>query len=209
LVQLNLSPQLASPCPFWPERKIAETHLLVLIPATVNGRPFKLDYLSELIQAPKNGGHATKYRCYWIDLKSQEGEKSVERSYWVLMTRDVLPGTRNKSYSGQKKILEEKAKSTRLFRIGGAPTLLEAATSILMEYVRTGKRLYNDKPWTYTNCQEFVICAKSVAGGFSSAGLSLSQGNDSFMGYNSEYVGLACCWKFSWTTGPLAFSYWF
>jgi hypothetical protein len=137
----NIEEILASPCIFWPERKIVETHLLVLIPATVNGRPFTLDYLGEQIQAPKNGGHATKYRIYWDAFKSQESKKSIERSYWVLMTRDVLPGTRSKSYSDQKKILEEKAKSTPLLSKGEVPTLLEAATSLLMEHVRTGRRL--------------------------------------------------------------------
>jgi NLR family CARD domain-containing protein 3 len=187
----NIEEILASPCPFWPEKRVCETHLLVLIPAAVNGHPFTLDYLSELIQVPKNGGHATKYRAYWEDLKEQEGKKSVERSYWVLMTRDVVPGTRDKIYSDQKEILEEKARGTALLSDGKVPTLLEAAASILMEYVRTGRRLYGDKPWTFTFCQEAVRGFNSVSGGFSSAGLSLHSSISVH-----ETHGLACCRKF-------------
>jgi hypothetical protein len=162
-----------------------------LIPATVNGRPFTLNYLGELIQAPKNEGHATNYRNYSQALKSLEAAKSVERPYWVLMTQDVVPGTRNKSYTDQKSLLEAKAKSTPLLSSRGeVPTLLEAATSILKEHVRTGRRLYSQ---TYTRCQEVVIGYQVVAGSFSIAGFHLVNSGHYF---NHEDLGLACCWKF-------------
>lgn len=43
---------LSRPCPFWPNKQVKDTHLLVLIPAKVNDKLFSLNLLSELIQYP-------------------------------------------------------------------------------------------------------------------------------------------------------------
>jgi hypothetical protein len=88
---------LGAPCPFWPEKQLKDTHLLVLVPAEVNGQPFSLNLLRDLVQHPKNGVHKTQYhRSYDHDhpnnlLKAQLGAASPAASYWLLMTRDVLP----------------------------------------------------------------------------------------------------------------------
>jgi hypothetical protein len=87
---------LSSPCIFWPDKRVGETHLLVLIPNAVNGRPFCLDSLEELIQSPKTG-HTAKYRHYNDSVKKELGTQSMP-SHWVLMTRDVIPESRNKTF---------------------------------------------------------------------------------------------------------------
>ena len=69
----NIHQILQSPCPFWSGKKVEETHLLVLIPQTVNGKALTLDYLEQLIQKPLGGGHATKYEHYWDTLKKEHG----------------------------------------------------------------------------------------------------------------------------------------
>ena len=92
----DISTTLSSACPFWPDKQVKDTHLLVLIPAKVNGKPYNLNLLGELIQHPKGGGHATKYRYYGSDVRKQFGAQSPGRSYWVLMTRDVLEGSRSR-----------------------------------------------------------------------------------------------------------------
>ena len=51
---------LTSPCPIWSGKKIGETHLLVLIPETVNGEALTFNRLGELIKCPKQG-HSTQY----------------------------------------------------------------------------------------------------------------------------------------------------
>ena len=53
---------LSSPCPFWEGKQVRDTHLLALIPSRVGGKALTLDYLGELIQSPKGGGHETEYR---------------------------------------------------------------------------------------------------------------------------------------------------
>jgi hypothetical protein len=96
---------LESRCPFWPDKKVKDTHLLVLVPAKVDGQPFTLDLLEKLIKHPKGGGHATAYDYYDSDTKKQFGTQSPPASYWVLMTRDVLDGSRNKKYKDQKALV--------------------------------------------------------------------------------------------------------
>ena len=181
---------LGSACPFWPERKVRDTHLLVLMPATVDGAPFTLNLLEKLIQHPKNGGHATKYRNYGKDTQAQFGAVSPDRSYWLLMTRDVLEGSRSKSYSAQKTLVESHA--SRTGHPYAVPRALEAATAILMHHARTGERLFGDAPYTYTRCQELEDGQYPViVGGFEPSGLYVL--NDCYDVYLS---GVAGCRKF-------------
>ncbi len=55
---------LQSPCPYWSGKKVEETHLLVLIPQTVNGKPLTLRSLGELVKSPKQGT-SSQYRHFW------------------------------------------------------------------------------------------------------------------------------------------------
>jgi hypothetical protein len=164
---------LNSPCPFWGGKLVKDTHLLVLVPAKVNGRPFTLNLLGELIKSPKGGGSKTKYRHYDSDVQKELGAQSPGSSYWVLMTRDVLPDSRGKTYDAQKEMVA--AHASRLRLPYEMPHVLEAATAILLHHARTGERLYTDAPWTYTRCQEKVVnnMYPPVVGGFSSGGLDV------------------------------------
>jgi hypothetical protein len=174
---------LNSTCPFWPGKQVKDTHLLVLMPSKVNGKPFSVDLLSELVQHPQGGGHATKYRYYGDSIKKQFGTRSFRGSYWVLMTRDVLEGSRDEKYASQKSLVATHAKRTGLpYAIPGA---LEAATAILSHYVRSGERLYTDDPWTWTRCQELVDGQyPTIVGGFSSGGLDVN-----YYGHDDGYSG--------------------
>ena len=67
------------------------------------------------------------------------------------MTRDVLPGSRNKTHRAQQEMVASYASQGYAL-----PRGLEAATAILMHHVREGEQLFGDDPWTYTRCQEVV-----------------------------------------------------
>jgi hypothetical protein len=182
---------LDGPCPFWPSKKVKDTHLLVLIPATVGGVPFTLNRLGELIQHPKNCGHRTKYRQYKNLVKAQIGEESPPRPYWLLMTRDVLPDSQNKTYDAQKALVA--AHASKLGLLYEMPHALEAAAAILLHHAREGERLFGNAPWTYTRCQEKVDNNQYpvVVGGFSSGGL------DVYGYYRVKYsYGVSCLRKF-------------
>ena len=107
----------------------------MLIPQTVNGKALTLDYLEQLIQKPLGGGHATKYG-YYRRLKKEHGGKPAGQSHWVLMTTDVIPTSRGKPYAQQQQLVRKYAHYQ-------VPQTLEAATCILMEHVKEGKRLYS------------------------------------------------------------------
>jgi hypothetical protein len=182
---------LDGPCPFWPDKLVKDTHLLVLIPATVGGVPFTLNGLGELVKHPSHGGHRTECRCYHGRVKAQMGAESPPRSYWVLMTRDVLPGSRNTGYAHQKAIVAGYA--SREGVPYALPSVLEAATAILMHHAREGDRLFGDYPWTYTYCQEVVDGrCPAVVGGFGSSGLIVYPN----IRFDFDIVGVACCRKF-------------
>ena len=167
----NIEELLNEPCPFWPNKKVKETHLLVLIPNTVDGKPFTMNYLEEHIRKPKSG-YATQYSYYDYSAKQVVGDKSYP-SHWVLMTKDIIPGSRDKGKSNGCDMIANRNKETGL--LYDLPHALEATTSILMHLVKTGYTLYGCRPSTYTYSQD--ICKSGyplVVGNFADGGLSLS-----------------------------------
>ena len=165
---------LEGPCPIWRggflgigSKKVKETHTLVLVPATVNGKPLTLDTIKELVEHPKGGGKATTYSHYWESAKKQLGQTPAPASHWVLMTTDVLPDTRKKTYDAQ-------VAEVKKYRDYEVPRAIDAAAAILMGYVKTGIRWYTDSPWTYTRCQEKVNGYPLGLGGLGSSGLHVN-----------------------------------
>ena len=177
-----------SPCPFWSGKQIKDTHLLALIPSRVGGKPLTLNYLGELIKSPKGDGYETQYSIYPDYVREVIGNQSPDRSYWVLMTKDVLPGSRNKSYQDQCALVADHAFLTGLSY--EVPRVLESSVVMLLHHARSGERLYNDIPWTYTRCRESTRGSQLAVGGFSSEGPSVRSSSD------SNYHGVAGLWKF-------------
>jgi hypothetical protein len=178
LLPLDIDEILHGPCPLWTGKAVKDTHLLVLIPAAVDGKPLSLNLLGELIKSPKGGGYPTKYSFYGSETKAAFGDQSPRSSYWVLMTRDVLEGSRDRCYTDQKKLLAQHASRTNFpYEL---PSALEAAAVILSHYVRSGERLYTDGPWTWTRCQELLGYGDGshcpvVVGGFSARGFHVGR----------------------------------
>lgn len=174
---------LASPCPFWPGKRVHETHMLTLIPARVNGQPLTMKLIGKLVEAPKKG-NATKYNSF--DL-GEYTDRPVTKAHWVLMTRDVLKGTRARRYAEQ--IAVGMAKNATY----GVPTILDVTVSIFMEYVCSGVYLYGERPLTFTRCQEkYINSCQLVVGGFGLGGLNVKN-----LFYNGlDHIGMACAWQF-------------
>ena len=186
LLPVEIYTILQAPCPFWPGKKVFETHMLVLIPEKVSGKPFCLNFLRELIQRPKQGP-ATNYK-YYVGIKLENKTRVPDKAYWVLLTRDVLPDTRNKTFQEQKQKVDSIGSGYEL------PGLLEAATSILIEHLRSGKRLYSDAPYTYTRCQEVGnYGCHCVVGGFAASGV---QGHNHRDDFRYEHIGVGVRRKF-------------
>jgi NLR family CARD domain-containing protein 3 len=125
-------------------------------------------------------------------VQSQLGEDSPTASYWLLMTRDVLPDSRDKWYADQEQLVAEHASRTGLpYEV---PKALETATAILMHHVWDGERLYSDNPWTYTRCRELIPHQFNeypvVVGCFMSSGFGVGHAC-----YDSYSHGVASCQK--------------
>jgi hypothetical protein len=182
---------LDSACPFWPAKSVRDTHLLVLIPSTVDGKAFTLDLLEALIQNPRGRGHCTRYFLYNDEVQRSSGDVYSSSAYWVLTTRGVLPGSRSKLYTDQQALVTACARETGLsYELPGA---LEAATVIFSYYVCGGERLYSDALWTYTRCQELLDDQSPViVGGFKPEGIDV----DYYLNVYFHDYGVATCRRF-------------
>ena len=110
----------------FPERNAKDSLMLVRLPKTLNGG-LTLKSLGEL--AKKYFSVVTRgYRFIWPAIVQELGDKSIDKSHWVLMTKDVLPGSRAKSYGQQKKIVDDLAEKTQ---VDYQVPALEAAVCIL------------------------------------------------------------------------------
>lgn len=180
---------LKSPCPFFSGKKVEETHVLVLIPEIINGQPLNLETLGELVKTPKNS-HGSQYKNLCDSITKTIGQQVTTQSHWVLMTKDVIEGSKKKSYSEQKKLIAEVNRQKKLnYEI---PNALDAAICIFMHQVSSQKHLFNIQPCTYTRCQENIEGYQVIVGGFSFSGLDVR----TFQNDHDYVVGVAALRKF-------------
>ena len=155
--------------------------MMFLIPQTVNGKPLTRQLMGELVQKPKEG-HATRYDYLTEDFS--EEEQAINAPYWVVMTKDVLEGTRGLSYEGQEKIVKRYGEKYRM------PKAIEAIVGIFTEHVKSGAFLFGLEPLTFTRVEERVKGYEKyhiVVGGFAPAGLGVS----STRYYADGHIGVA------------------
>lgn len=129
-------------CPFWPDRAIGATQILVYIPSRLNGEPYNLLRLSSFLDTLRNKGTGF-YKLVLASLTDEERNRSVNRPYWACFTMETIPGSNDKPFIQQQQMVSPFGYSP--------PRLIEAATSIILYALSERKRLY---PNTYTRCQE-------------------------------------------------------
>jgi serine/threonine protein kinase len=172
---------LSASCPFWPGKKVQETHLLVLVPQTVGGKSLTLKTLGELVKKPLTGPATELNVGYYLKAYT---DPAAPPSHWVLMTRDLIEGSPHKSYKDQQKLLNKKGQGDY-----AVPTILDATVCIFMEHFRSGTRLYPSNPGcgVYTRCQEkYDDDSQFIVGCFASYGLHVREHSYDF---NSSGVG--------------------
>lgn len=167
---------LQAPCPYWQGRKVAETHFLVLVPKTVNGKEYSINLLGELVRNPLEG-FSTGYDRYWPQAKKLLGKQGLKRSYWALVTRGVIPQSMKRKFTEQLQLKKES------YRVCSA---IDLCTAILMNHVRTGERLFGKNPTTYSVCKEVLSGSRLIVGGFDTDGLDVSN-------YVNHTRCITCC----------------
>jgi len=106
-----------------------------MIPKTVNCDPFTLERLNLLANNPQRG-NKTRYQLTDDHTHSKITtlrEETPEKPYWILITHSTV-NTHESSTSLPDGIPSDY----------DAPTILEAATTILTHYVRSGTWLYDE-----------------------------------------------------------------
>lgn len=179
----NLKQMYRSPCPFWKGKTIGETHMLVLIPKKLGDKPTTSNRLKKLSENYFSDEY--RYHIYRRVFKDEDGHKRFDASYWILMTKDVVPGTLNQLYS------------SKVFPKGyEPPTLIEAHTSMLTQYLR-GRKLTKKSTYLFhknlTMCQERKVGVDYhfIVGGCNEYGLTLYTP----IHCNFNYVGMAAVKK--------------
>ena len=115
-----------------------------------------------------------------------DGKVGKYKAYWVMLSKNVLHGTRYKTFEIQKQLVEQKK-----FEI---PNLIGTVVSLLMHKMRTDEFIYPDDSsghqWTFTCVQEQSINGyRIMVGGFSALGLNVCN-------YHYSYVtgGIGAAW---------------
>ena len=174
----DLESILDQPCPFWPDKKVRDTHMLTLIPDTVNGEKFTLNKLSELIKSPLKGYRSEFSSSYDATIKGELGDSPVNKSYWVLMTKKTVRTSVSKDYLEQEGILKEKGYDV--------PTALEVSTCVLTHFVRRKDALYKQ-----TKTHQYLLYPQYIETYFTSfkEKTNLSIGNL----IDDDHEGLCLC----------------
>jgi hypothetical protein len=183
---------IGSSCP-----PIFKTHLFTLIPTHVNGKPFCLDALRELIQHPKKGS-AMDYRDYG-HVKPEDKTRSPDKPYWVLVTRRGLDTGRYMTYKQQESMID----SDWTIKVQGykISSLLAMTASVIAESARSDHWLYSSPRCPRIRCREInTIGHHCIFGNFDLSGVSF--GNDQDDNSSDAFLSLALCREFH--SGDLA-----
>ena len=174
---LNIHEILRSACPIFSTdktlRTIGETHSLYLIPpGTLNELEQRVSrYGQQFFQ----GENPLKFRYFWNEARQEHGDIPVDEPRWVLITNDVLLGSRNQPYERQAQMITDlNERNSTNYQV---PTLRETVLSLFLERIATGTSLYqegneqNGNQYTYTRVAETTRDWHLIVGGFAPSGL--------------------------------------
>lgn len=125
---------LDSKCPYALNKKIHETHCLVLVPGEVNGKPFDWSMLHTIASPMLDFTQEDIYKNPEKFCKTAF-QMEVRGSHWVLLLKQSL----DQNSPALIRELEEKHKYQ-------TPNLIEATVAILAHYCMTKERLFSKAP---------------------------------------------------------------
>ena len=171
---------LDSPCPLHPGEKIKETHLLVLVPKTVNGEPYTAVKLDELCATRKGSGNKLIYDCDGADWatawkKKDWANTAQVQSEWVLIPKSdpdpkKVPADkhfRSKDIAAQQNVHETYYPEYREVKT------VELMTAVLLHDLVNGDPRMLDG-WNYLRCVEpNASGGRFCVGNFDAVGLEV------------------------------------
>lgn len=166
-------------------KKMAPRCSLVLMPQGLT-----LCKLRSMVNCPKRG-NKTGFSAYsGTDVFARFGDQNIGKSYWVLMTEEVIEGSCIKSAEQQLEFVRKKGGAECEF-----PRLLEGSALCFMHYADSGERLfpYEWGSFTYTRCQELIGEHIVAFGFYTDSGLFLTNGHPDVL---ANHLGVAACLRF-------------
>lgn len=128
-----------------------------------------LNKLVKLARSPKLG-NATNFKPIWNRITEELGDIPVDKTYRIVITNNVFEASRNLSVNARKNLVHKSGCEM--------PSILEASTLLVVTYMSSQQRLYNDNPRTYTLCLGQVDGYPLIVGGFAPAGLVVDYDDD-------------------------------
>jgi hypothetical protein len=185
---------LESECPLHPGKKIKDTHLLVLLPKSVNGKPYTALELNELCAARKGSGDRLIYDGEeWANAWKRQPWASTPQSEseWLLIPKsdpDRKKVSKEKHFRS-KTIAEQQTVHDTHYSDYREVKTVELMTAVLLHDLVNGERLLPD----YLRCQEKNASGGRVCVGFFAAdGLKVGGADD---GDDDDSVGRALARK--------------
>lgn len=166
------------------KERVMDSQVLFWIPKQIKGKDLNIQSLGQLLKERyfPNTDDGYEFCTKEIEQLSQRKKESLNQSYWNLMTKKVLPNSKDECYRIQCFIVKDFAEETGIEY--DVPGVLEATVCIFAEFVRSGglTRLFGNNPETYTRCRQQVrfynnsIMDYIVVGDFSPSGLRVGYG---------------------------------
>jgi hypothetical protein len=167
---------LESECPLHPGEKIKDTHLLVLVPKTVNGEPFSPLKLDELCSTRKGSGDRLIYAARTSWKRHAWASAPQSRSEWVLLPKsDLDPSKVASERHFRSKRIAQQDEVQKLYPDYREVKTVELMTAVLLYDLTHKERLLPD----YLRCEEPNASGGRVCVGFfDTNGLEVDVGND-------------------------------
>lgn len=172
--------------------RVLDSQILVWIPKQINGKYLTIKTFLEIVSP-------NCFKSYVYLNYPNDNENSVEKSHWVLMSKDVLASSKGKSFEKLKVLVKEFSEKTKIAY--EMPNLLDVIVCIFAEYVRSDNqtRLFSGSHSTgffsrsgaFTICQERSGEYQSTVGDSYSHGLSIKDDRS-----DKDITGVAAFKKF-------------
>lgn len=149
---LNIEEILNSPCRFWPGKTVKETHVLFLLPKTINKKPLTLLELKNISgttvskKCSETFGHQTFIEGYDCHCLTLHGDVPVKQSEWLLITKKEIPLTNSKEYPNQIATLKRHTN----YRV---PKVMEVLACMITDRIDSSEPYVSEK-WGSTLCEE-------------------------------------------------------
>ncbi len=175
---------LYSPDPNSPTQRTMQNWMLLLMPEEIDGKPLDLETMRQLVTS-KNV-HKVGYRFIWDGILKKDKEIPIEKSYWILKRKNIVPDSKSKAFEAQEKLVQNYGTYAKV------PTIREEVFFNFAVYAKFSERPYGDNPRTYGRCIDIVNDYRVVVGHFSHSGLDIERNC-----FTAEFFGVGARRKFS------------